>query len=98
MGGVCLFGRRLRWNKGIDALQGQAVICESGAFCTVLLIVEFAVPKGVTNGSEADDVDRGRFHINDHFRKEGDGGDCVFILVCTSELGMLTLCRVEGCP
>ena len=79
-------------------LQGQVILCESGAFCTGFLIVDFFVPKGVTNGSEADNAVRGRFHINDHCRNEEGGDDSVFILVCTAELGTVTLCRVEGCP
>ena len=89
-----MFGSRFRWNKGVDALQGQGIICESGACRTEFHVVDFAVPRGATDGSEAENIFCGIVHVNDHPRKEEEVADCVIILVCTAGLGVMTLCKV----
>ena len=93
-----MFGRRMRWNKGVDALQGQGIIYELGACRTGFYIVDFAVTKGATDGSEADNVVRGRVHVGDHPRKEEEVAGYVLIVVCTDMLGVVTLYRVVVCP
>ena len=60
----------MRWNEDVDTLQCQVIICEAGAFFTGFRVVEFAVPKGATNGSEADDFFCVRVHVNDYHWKE----------------------------
>ena len=61
-------------------------------------VVKFTVPEGVTDGSEAYEVVHGRVHVDKHCGKEEEVAECVIVILCTSWLGAVTLCRVEGCP
>ena len=61
-----VFGWKLSRYEDINSVKGQGIIGESGAGRTCFRVIEFEVPQGATDGSEADNIVYGGFHIDNH--------------------------------
>ena len=93
-----VFGWRLGQDYGVNALKGQRIFCESGAGRTVFHVIYLAVPRCVTDGTEAENVVYGVVHVNDHGGGEEEVTYGVIIVVCAAWLGEAVLCRLEWYP
>ena len=61
-----VFGWKLSRYEDINSVKGQGIIGESGAGRTCFRVIEFEVPQGATDESEADNVVCVGVHIDNN--------------------------------